>query len=603
MPEGQPSRATADNTPALSTIYIVDDDAIVRDVIRGMIEDEGNAVEEFASCEDFIAAYRPGGQGCLIVDAGFPGMSGVELLLHLQAEGHQLPAIMITGNGDVDLAVAAMKAGASDFIEKPVTRIDLLGCVSRVLEKARSAGKRAVDTAWAASQIGGLTKRQRQVLTKILAGERNKNIAADIGISQRTVETHRAAIMKKAGVKSLPELVRMAYTADRAATPADAAKSPPADPILAVPTLAVTNLAEAVLPDTPHGAPAIAAVEESAQFERFFDQIPLAIIVSEMKAPERIAYANPEFERLTGLTAASVVGQPWSVLEGAPADSVPTAGKNLRPLGAAIAACEDYVGSFRLSHPAGGAVLVDAHSNLIEDDGGTPAFRLAALVETVERDAAPGKDGDLHIQEKDALLLEFQHRVKNNLQMITALIRVEAKNARGKLDSAPFERLAGRINSIQLLYKLLSGFATGGEIDLGVYLSEIVSSVMHAHAVEGIRLNLKLDTYPVSVNVAMPTGLVVNELMTNALKHAFVGRDGGAITLHSVADEVGWRVVVADDGIGLPEGAAWPKPGKLGALIVRSLREKAKADLKVDSSPETGTKVTISFTRAAAAPA
>ena len=108
--------------------------------------------------------------------------------------------------------------------------------------------------------------------------------------------------------------------------------------------------------------------------------------------------------------------------------------------------------------------------------------------------------------------------------------------------------------------------------------------------------------YPVSVNVAMPTGLVVNELLTNALKHAFVGRDGGTITLNSLVDCNGCRVVIADDGIGLPEGVEWPTPGKLGALIVRSLRENARANLKVESNRGKGTRVTILFTRSAAAP-
>jgi two-component sensor histidine kinase len=100
----------------------------------------------------------------------------------------------------------------------------------------------------------------------------------------------------------------------------------------------------------------------------------------------------------------------------------------------------------------------------------------------------------------------------------------------------------------------------------------------------------------------MPAGLVVNELLTNALKHAFVGRDGGTITLQSLADAKGCRVVIADDGAGLPEGIEWPKRGKLSALIVQSLRENAKAGLEVESSPGHGTRVTIVFARAAAAP-
>jgi two-component sensor histidine kinase len=100
----------------------------------------------------------------------------------------------------------------------------------------------------------------------------------------------------------------------------------------------------------------------------------------------------------------------------------------------------------------------------------------------------------------------------------------------------------------------------------------------------------------------MPAGLVVNELLTNALKHAFMDRDGGTITLHSLTDANGYRVVVADDGIGLPEGVEWPKRDKLGALIVRSLRENAHADFTVESSPGRGTRITIVFTRASSAP-
>ena len=160
----------------------------------------------------------------------------------------------------------------------------------------------------------------------------------------------------------------------------------------------------------------------------------------------------------------------------------------------------------------------------------------------------------------------------------------------------------GGSKSIQHLYALLADQGARDEIDLGVYLGKIASSVFASHAVEGVRLDLKLDAYPVSVNVAMPTGLVVNELLTNSLKHAFAGRDGGTITLNSLSDGEGCRVLVADDEVGLPEGVVWPAPGRLGALIVQSLRENARARLDVDSRPGRGTRVTILFTRAAAAP-
>jgi two-component sensor histidine kinase len=125
---------------------------------------------------------------------------------------------------------------------------------------------------------------------------------------------------------------------------------------------------------------------------------------------------------------------------------------------------------------------------------------------------------------------------------------------------------------------------------------------MRAHAVEGIHLNMQVDTWPVSIDVAMPAGLVVNELLTNALKHAFQGRPGGTITLHCLTDAGGCRVVVADDGVGLPKGAAWPKAGKLSSLIVRSLLQNAKATIEVESTPGEGMRVTIFFAVADAAP-
>jgi len=592
MPRSQTQSRVAENPAPTLTIFIVDDDSLLRQGLRDMVESDVKTVEEYGSCEAFMAAYRPGTEGCLLLDASFPGMSGVALLRWLRTAGHRLPAIMITGNGDVEIAVEAMKAGASDFIEKPVDAPQLLACIAETVAQAQDAGHITGRQTAAAEKIAGLTPRQQQILHLILAGERSKNIAADLGISQRTVEAHRATIMQRAGVKSLPALARLAFAAEQVAPrPLQAPLQARPEPRDAGPERSQTpEKVEALLT-----APDLSEALESEQFRRFLDQIPLAIIVAEIKAEEHITYANPEFERLTGHVAADIEGQPWSILKSEDVDQA-------RTLGDAITDAADFVGSFRIDRASGASTIADVYSNLIEDEDRTPTFRLAALVDMGDTDLAQRKEFEQQIREKDALLMEFQHRVKNNLQMITALIRVEAKNARGKLSTVPFDRLSGRINSIQLLYTLLDGFGKGDEIDLGVYLSEIVSSVMHAHAVEGIRLNLSVDAYPVSVNVAMPTGLVVNELMTNAIKHAFVGRDGGTITVQNVSDDKGCRVVIADDGVGLPDGVEWPKPGKLGALIVRSLRENAKADLKVESNSKTGTRVTISFTRAASAP-
>ncbi len=211
-----PPRPVGAARAAPAVIFVVDDDKPIRDAIRGVLEEEGLAVEDFADCESFLAAYRPGLQACLVIDAYLPGMTGLELLARLREAGHRLPAIMITGNSDVSIAVHAMKAGASDFIEKPISRLELLASVARALEQARDAGKLAAWREDAAGHISGLTPRQRQIMEMVLAGHPSKNIAVDLGISQRTVENHRASIMKKTGSKSLPALARLAIAAAEA---------------------------------------------------------------------------------------------------------------------------------------------------------------------------------------------------------------------------------------------------------------------------------------------------------------------------------------------------------------------------------------------------
>ncbi len=191
-------------------IFVVDDDRHVREGIRRFLEAEGHTVEDFATCEAFFESYDPGREGCLLVDFYLPGMTGLDLLRRLRTQQCQLPTILITGNSDVQMAVMAMKSGASDFIEKPVTRGDLVASIERALEQARDASKLHAWQRSAADRLASLTPRQREVMDKVLAGHPNKNIATDLNISQRTVESHRAAIMKKTGAKSLPALARLA---------------------------------------------------------------------------------------------------------------------------------------------------------------------------------------------------------------------------------------------------------------------------------------------------------------------------------------------------------------------------------------------------------
>lgn len=224
-PRSSSRRPSAAQSPAAApeapVIFVVDDDSNVRETLRAVLESDGRTVEDYPNCEAFLHHYRPRREACLLVDAYLPGMSGLDLLRQLRAAGDVLPAIMITGYSDVPMAVQAMKAGASDFIEKPVGQVELLASIGRALEQARDTGKLVAWRADAASHLAGLTTRQRQIMDMVLAGNPSKNIAADLGISQRTVENHRALIMKKSGAKSLPALARLAVAAGRAANEPD----------------------------------------------------------------------------------------------------------------------------------------------------------------------------------------------------------------------------------------------------------------------------------------------------------------------------------------------------------------------------------------------
>jgi FixJ family two-component response regulator/signal transduction histidine kinase len=203
----------AEDDVRMAAVFVIDDDAAVREAMREVLEEDGRTVEAYPTCEAFLAAYRPGRDACLLVDALMPGMSGVELLQQLKSNGHSLPSIMITGHGDVTMAVKAMQAGAADFIEKPVRREDLFASIDRALEQTRDMAKLSASRHAAAVRVGSLTARQRQIMELVLAGHPSKNIAADLGISQRTVESHRATLMKKTGSKSLPALIRLALSA------------------------------------------------------------------------------------------------------------------------------------------------------------------------------------------------------------------------------------------------------------------------------------------------------------------------------------------------------------------------------------------------------
>jgi PAS domain S-box-containing protein len=345
--------------------------------------------------------------------------------------------------------------------------------------------------------------------------------------------------------------------------------------------------------DSPEFAMAI----ETEEFKLFLDHLPIGIVISKRRCGyHRIVFANKTYEHMTGQRISDVRGRAWSILDAFIDEDDPNV-----TMTRALLRWEDYLGTFRLERPE--PILVEGYySGIIETEDGIEKYRIVAIIDVTARERAQREEFARKLHDKDILLQELQHRVKNNLQLITALIRLDSRRQR-EGDSINLERLAGRVEALQLLYRDLSADGLGQTIDLGHYLSEIASAVMHTYAVDGIRLDLKVDHAPASINVAMPVGLIVNELLTNAFKYAFNGRRTGTLIVRCLHEaDSKYRIVVADDGIGLPEGTTWPIQGKLGALIVQTLRENANADLKVETAPGKGTRVTIDFVHKARLP-
>lgn len=194
-------------------VFVIDDDADIREQLCEVITQSGMPARGFESAEAFLRAGLAPIGACLLLDAYLPGMGGLDLLRRLRREGAQLPVIMITGNSDVGMAVEAMKAGAADFIEKPVGAEALLASIRASLAAGHETDREAQAHEVAKALLAQLTPRQREIMALVLAGHPSKNIAADLGISQRTVESHRATIMLKTKSRSLPALARLAYEA------------------------------------------------------------------------------------------------------------------------------------------------------------------------------------------------------------------------------------------------------------------------------------------------------------------------------------------------------------------------------------------------------
>jgi len=189
------------------TVFIVDDDAAVRDSIQELVESVGLRAESHCSGQAFLASYQPQRSGCLVLDVRMAGMSGLVLQEKLNELGARIPVIIITGHGDVPMAVHALKAGAVDFVQKPYRHQLLLDSINNALTMDTIARRSLDESQNHDRQLATLTKREQEVLDKLLAGNISKQIARELGISTRTVEAHRQNLLRKLGIGSVKELM------------------------------------------------------------------------------------------------------------------------------------------------------------------------------------------------------------------------------------------------------------------------------------------------------------------------------------------------------------------------------------------------------------
>ena len=202
-----------------SLVIVVDDDLGLRNAVCILLKTVGLESIQFASAQDFLAAYQPSQPGCLVLDVRMPGMSGLELQQELNLRGAVIPVIFMTAHGDIPMAVEAMKHGAFDFLQKPFRDDDLLARIRRAIDKDSVLRQSLGEHTRIKAHLESLTPREREVLDHMTKGKQNKAIAQELGLSPRTVEIHRARVMKKMNTQSVAELVRMLLDLGQAPTP------------------------------------------------------------------------------------------------------------------------------------------------------------------------------------------------------------------------------------------------------------------------------------------------------------------------------------------------------------------------------------------------
>jgi two-component system, LuxR family, response regulator FixJ len=197
-----------------ATVFIVDDDEAVRDSLGLLLRSVGYRARCYGSAKDFLKAFDPRDYGCLVLDIRMPGMTGLELQKHLAEIGCNIPIVFITGHGDIPMAVEAVRQGAVDFLQKPFQDQELVDRINDAMKQAAQQREGELERLEILDRIESLTAREKQVMGQVVLGKANKVIAGDLGVSQRTVEIHRARVMEKMQANSLAHLVRMVMVAE-----------------------------------------------------------------------------------------------------------------------------------------------------------------------------------------------------------------------------------------------------------------------------------------------------------------------------------------------------------------------------------------------------